>query len=106
MARQAQRGDAARSETGDQFRVSSAKALRGRTKNSYTSLMRRYDFELTLFCLPDRDTPMQFDLRLLADEVRQSVWQEIPPRLQEVRELDVCAKADATVLSNARLIGR
>lgn len=49
---------------------------------------------------------MQFDLRLLADEVRQSVWQEIPPRLQEVRDLDVCAKADATVLSNARLIGR
>lgn len=41
---------------------------------------------------------MQFDLRQLADKVRQAAWQEILPRFQEVRDLDVRAKADATDL--------
>ncbi len=41
---------------------------------------------------------MQFDLRQLADKVRQAAWQEILPRFQQVRDLDVRAKADATDL--------
>lgn len=44
---------------------------------------------------------MQFDLRQLADKVRQAAWQEILPRFQEVRDLDVRAKADATDLVTA-----
>lgn len=39
---------------------------------------------------------MHIDLRQLADKVRQAAWQEILPRFQEVRDLDVRAKADAT----------
>lgn len=41
---------------------------------------------------------MHIDLRELADKVRQAAWQEILPRFQEVRDLDVRAKADATDL--------
>ncbi len=41
---------------------------------------------------------MQIDLRELADKLRQAAWQEILPRFQEVRDLDVRAKADATDL--------
>lgn len=41
---------------------------------------------------------MQFDLRELADKVRQAAWQEILPRFRQVRDLDVRAKADATDL--------
>ncbi|UXS42241.1 inositol monophosphatase [Agrobacterium tumefaciens] len=41
---------------------------------------------------------MQFDLRQLADKVRQAAWKEILPRFQQVRDLDVRAKADATDL--------
>ncbi len=44
---------------------------------------------------------MQFDLRELADKVRQAAWQEILPRFQKVRDLDVRAKADATDLVTA-----
>nr|WP_221129323.1 inositol monophosphatase [Rhizobium lentis] len=44
---------------------------------------------------------MQFDLRQLADKVRQAAWQEILPRFQQVRDLDVRAKADATDLVTA-----
>lgn len=44
---------------------------------------------------------MQFDLRGLADKLRQAAWQEILPRFQEVRDLEVCAKADATDLVTA-----
>ncbi len=55
---------------------------------------------------------MQFDLRELADKVRQAAWQEILPRFQQVRDLDVRAKADATDLVTAadeeaeRFLGR
>lgn len=41
---------------------------------------------------------MQFDLRRLADKVRQAGGQEILPRFEQVRDLDVRAKADATDL--------
>lgn len=41
---------------------------------------------------------MHIDLRELADKIRQAAWQEILPRFQEVRDLDVRAKADATDL--------
>lgn len=41
---------------------------------------------------------MQFNLRELADKVRQAAWKEILPRFQKVQELDVRAKADATDL--------
>ncbi|MBP2509153.1 fructose-1,6-bisphosphatase/inositol monophosphatase family enzyme [Agrobacterium tumefaciens] len=41
---------------------------------------------------------MHIDLRQLADAVRQAAWKEILPRFQQVRELDVRAKADATDL--------
>ncbi|KJF70970.1 inositol monophosphatase family protein [Agrobacterium arsenijevicii] len=44
---------------------------------------------------------MQFDLRELANKVRQAAWQEILPRFQKVQELDVRAKADATDLVTA-----
>lgn len=44
---------------------------------------------------------MHFDLRELADKVRQAAWQEILPRFQQVRDLDVRAKADATDLVTA-----
>jgi fructose-1,6-bisphosphatase/inositol monophosphatase family enzyme len=44
---------------------------------------------------------MQFNLRELADKVRQAGRQEILPRFQQVRELDVRAKADATDLVTA-----
>ncbi len=44
---------------------------------------------------------MQFDLRKLADKVRQAARQEILPRFQQIRELDVRAKADATDLVTA-----
>lgn len=44
---------------------------------------------------------MHFDLRELADKVRQAAWQEILPRFQAVRDLDVRAKADATDLVTA-----
>ncbi|KQU89537.1 inositol monophosphatase [Ensifer sp. Root31] len=44
---------------------------------------------------------MQFDLRRLADIVRQAARQEILPRFQQVRDLDVRAKADATDLVTA-----
>lgn len=44
---------------------------------------------------------MQFDLRQLADKVRQAAWQEILPRFQEIRDLDVRTKADATDLVTA-----
>ncbi|MCZ4433208.1 hypothetical protein O3S81_26230 [Agrobacterium sp. SOY23] len=41
---------------------------------------------------------MQFNLRELADKVRQAAWKEILPRFQKVQDLDVRAKADATDL--------
>ncbi len=41
---------------------------------------------------------MHIDLRQLADKVRQAAGQEILPRFQQVRDLDVRAKADATDL--------
>lgn len=44
---------------------------------------------------------MHFDLRELADKVRQAALQEILPRFQAVRDLDVRAKADATDLVTA-----
>lgn len=44
---------------------------------------------------------MPFDLRQLADKLRQVAWQEILPRFQDVRDLDVRAKADATDLVTA-----
>lgn len=44
---------------------------------------------------------MQFDLREIADKVRQAAWQEILPRFQQVRDLDVRAKADSTDLVTA-----
>lgn len=45
--------------------------------------------------------PMHIDLREFADKVRQAAWQEILPRFQAVRDLDVRAKADATDLVTA-----
>jgi len=44
---------------------------------------------------------MLFELRKLADKVRQAARQEILPRFQQIRELDVRAKADATDLVTA-----
>lgn len=44
---------------------------------------------------------MQFDLREIADKVRQAARQEILPRFRQVRDLDVRAKADATDLVTA-----
>ncbi|MFB9950673.1 inositol monophosphatase family protein [Rhizobium puerariae] len=44
---------------------------------------------------------MQFDLRELADKLRQAAWREILPRFRQVRELEVRAKADATDLVTA-----
>ncbi|MDR6101831.1 fructose-1,6-bisphosphatase/inositol monophosphatase family enzyme [Agrobacterium larrymoorei] len=44
---------------------------------------------------------MQFDLGQLADKVRQAAWREILPRFQEIRDLDVRAKSDATDLVTA-----
>lgn len=44
---------------------------------------------------------MQFDLRQLADKVREAARQEILPRFQQVRDLDIRAKVDATDLVTA-----
>ncbi len=44
---------------------------------------------------------MQFDLRELADKVRQAARREILPRYQQVSELDVRSKGDATDLVTA-----
>lgn len=44
---------------------------------------------------------MEFDLRELGDKLRQAAWREILPRFQQVRDLDVRAKSDATDLVTA-----
>lgn len=44
---------------------------------------------------------MEFDLRELCDTLRQAARREILPRFQQVRDLDVRAKADATDLVTA-----
>lgn len=44
---------------------------------------------------------MDFDLRELGDKLRQAAWREILPRFQQVRDLDVRAKSDATDLVTA-----
>lgn len=47
---------------------------------------------------PERNIAMDIDLRELADKLRQAAWQELLPRFQNVRDLDVHAKSDATDL--------